>query len=660
MKAKKKQIIAVNKKKQISKRTGSSPVSEKKYKDLVENALMGIYETNLTGEILFINQAFLQILEYNSLAELYEHNAYDFYPRKEDRNELINKLNSNRMLLNKEINFVTKNGKLISVIGNIFLNEDIITGIVMDNTELKKAQLLINKKNTEFENYFNNSLDLFCIADLDCSFKRLNRNWNIVLGYDTKDMIGKKMLEYTHADDLNVTIKSIEFLIKHGKTEGFINKIRAIDGSYKYIEWKASLFDNKIYASARDITESKIIQKELVMAKESAETSNKLKDAFIANISHEIRTPLNGIVGMTELLQESFSGLIGNKEKEYFQAINQASSRIVKTIDMILNYSRIQAGDLPVNVVNIDLQNTIENILHSYKPIAENKSVNLIFECNCRDTEIATDLYCLTEAILSIVDNSVKFTNEGFVKIYLQRDINDILRLDIQDTGIGISKEYLNCIYEPYSQEEIGYSRSYEGIGLGLSLVKKFLTIIDAKLEVVSEKNKGTTFSIIFANSKNKGYKSDSVKMFNNSKSDFMHRKEKNDSIIKHNNIPKILIIEDDAINQLYTRNILKNEFLTDIAFNAGAALNKLKEDKFDLILMDISLKGDKNGLDLTKMLKNISEYKNIPIIAVTGFTFEEDKNNCFNAGCNDFLAKPFTAVELLKIIEKNLLQHIT
>lgn len=658
MKPKNKHIITANEERNIKKLTGNNSVSEKKYKDLVENALMGIYETKITGDVIFVNEAFRKILEFNSINDVYEHNAYDFYPNREDREALLKSIKSKKVLLNREMNILTKKGNIISVIGNIYLNEDIITGIIMDNTELKKAQILINKKNTEFENYFNNSLDLFCIADTECSFEKLNKNWEKVLGYSFNDLIGRTILDYTHPDDFIDTNKNIDNLKKQGKANGFINRIRALDGSYKYIEWKASLLDNKIYASARDITESKIIQKELIMAKESAETSIKLKDAFIANISHEIRTPLNGILGMTELIQKSFSGLIGNKEKEYFHAINQASHRIVKTIDMILNYSRLQAGDFPVNVVKINLQDIIENIIRLYKPVADNKSIDLIFECKCSKTEIMADLYCLTEAISNIIDNSLKYTKEGSVRIILYEDYENNLRLDIIDTGIGISKEYLNLIFEPYSQEEIGYSRSYEGIGLGLSLVKKYISIIKAKIQVVSEKNEGTVFAIVFNNSQHSESKNNSVRMLNQSNSDFVKGKLKDkNKVNQDSSCPEILIVEDDAINQLYIRNILKNGFNTTIAFNAGAALNKLKHNKFDLILMDVSLKGDMNGLELTKMLKDIPEYQKVPIIAVTGFTFEEDKRNCFDAGCNDFLAKPFTATELMNIIDKNLLQ---
>jgi CheY-like chemotaxis protein len=243
-------------------------------------------------------------------------------------------------------------------------------------------------------------------------------------------------------------------------------------------------------------------------------------------------------------------------------------------------------------------------------------------------------------AISNLIDNAIKYTDIGFISVILHKEINDDIILDVTDTGVGISEESLENIFEPYHQEQMGYGRAYEGIGLGLSLAKKVLELNDAKIIVKSKKGKGTTFSINFG----KGVQS----------VDEMHETD-----IKVNIPPPkegtvkyvVLLVEDDIMNQATIKRFLGIKYTTLMTNSSDEALEILHKNKVDLILMDISIMGHQNGLELTKDLKASKEFSNIPVIAITAHAFEKDKQNVLEAGCDSYLAKPFTKESLLEMV---------
>ncbi|MDP3684921.1 MAG: response regulator, partial [Ignavibacteria bacterium] len=212
--------------------------------------------------------------------------------------------------------------------------------------------------------------------------------------------------------------------------------------------------------------------------------------------------------------------------------------------------------------------------------------------------------------------------------------------LEVKDSGIGMSDEYLQHLFEPYRQEEMGYGRSYDGLGLGLSMAKKFLDLNNARVSVVSKKREGTTFTVTFAKA----------------------MKSKGETPVREKIITKVepknggekrlaLLVEDDIINQVTIKKFLQNGYNTLMTGYSDEALTILKKNKVDIILMDISIGGSKNGLELTKELKASKEYHHIPIIAVTAHAFNKDRQNALAAGCDDYLSKPFSKASLLEMI---------
>ncbi len=517
--------------------------------------------------------------------------------------------------------------------------------IIKEKDETEKA---LKESDTKFKEFAEQLTDVIFISDYNGIITYISPSSEKVFGFHPNEMIDKIFTVFISDTQKGIALNSFNSLISTGiPTQNLILIMKRKDGSEFYSELNSSLIikDQQINGTIgviRDITERKQWETELLDSKEKAELSNKLKDAFIANMSHEIRTPLNGILGMTSLIEEAFLKYTTPLEERFFQTIQQSSKRLLRSIDMIINLSRIQIGEFPIVQKNIDLYLIISDLINEYKNIAEKKSLSLIFDNNCEKTIVYIDEYCIILSLSNLIDNALKFTNTGEVRIKLYME-NGKIKIDVSDTGIGISPNYISEIFKPYSQEESGYSRSYEGMGLGLSLSKKILEINNASISVSSIKNQGSTFTIVFNNV-----------LANNNKEEKMQIIDNKDHI---NSKLRILYVEDDITSQELVEMILKKFHEIKYVISGEEALELLKTNQFDLILMDISLKGGINGLQLTKMLRNNPLYNKIPIIAVTAHAFENDRIASIEAGCNDYISKPVRKNDLLAIINKNFIK---
>jgi signal transduction histidine kinase len=239
---------------------------------------------------------------------------------------------------------------------------------------------------------------------------------------------------------------------------------------------------------------------ELKTAKETAEKSDKLKGEFLAQMSHEIRTPINGLVGYLSLIKEDCEGKLSPHLGNCFYFMDSSAKRIIRTVDEILNMSELQTGNYKANFQRIDIYPLVKKIYLDYSQIVEQKKIIFTFDNNCSDTMLICDEYSVNQIIYHLVDNAIKFTEHGNVKMVLARNEAGKLIFNIEDTGIGISEKFLKEVFEPFLQEDQGYSRKYEGNGLGLALVNKFCKLNEASFKISSQKGNGTTCTVIFNN----------------------------------------------------------------------------------------------------------------------------------------------------------------
>lgn len=251
-----------------------------------------------------------------------------------------------------------------------------------------------------------------------------------------------------------------------------------------------------IVAIVTDITSREQAAKAIMAAKENAEKANKLKSEFLAGMSHEIRTPINTILNFTSLIKNDLGDDISDDIKESFSMIDSGSQRLIRTIDSILNMSQLQSGSYDLNLQEFDIINDVLSVvMGELKTAAKNKNLQFDLIVNTAETMIYADKYTVSQLFVNLIDNAIKYTRKGFVNVRVSS--NDIYVItEVIDSGIGISKEFLPKLFDPFLQEEMGYSRSFEGTGLGLSLVKNYVELNSGKIEVKSEKGVGSTFII--------------------------------------------------------------------------------------------------------------------------------------------------------------------
>ncbi len=247
------------------------------------------------------------------------------------------------------------------------------------------------------------------------------------------------------------------------------------------------------------VIERKRYQQELIEAKRKAEESERVKTNFLSQMSHEVRTPLNSILSFTSLIREEIKDKIDPELQSYFSMVERGGNRLIRTFELILNVSGIQKGEYKPEFSNVFLiEDVIQPLIERLQKRAANKGIELNLIKQTSSPFVNCDFSSMNQIIIHLVENAIKFTTEGKVDVIVRKNSNNCLQIDVKDTGIGISDEFLPKIFEDFSQEETGYTRSFEGNGLGLSLVKAFADINKVKLKVKSKKNKGSTFSIIF------------------------------------------------------------------------------------------------------------------------------------------------------------------
>lgn len=247
------------------------------------------------------------------------------------------------------------------------------------------------------------------------------------------------------------------------------------------------------------VIERNMFEKALIDAKEEAEKANRVKSDFLAQISHEIRTPINSILSFSSLLRSELEDLVSEELKESFELIDRGGKRLIRTVDLLLNVAQAQSGKRKIHPCEVDLQVDILNpIVVQLKYMAEEKGLSIDLICSSQYTVAVCDAYTVNQIFINLIDNAIKYSFEGRIVVQIFNNQYGQLQVDIRDNGIGIAEDYLPNMFEIFTQEETGYTRRFEGNGLGLALVKEYANLNNIKIEVKSQKGKGSTFSVIF------------------------------------------------------------------------------------------------------------------------------------------------------------------
>lgn len=382
--------------------------------------------------------------------------------------------------------------------------KDKIAELNFEINQRKKAEVSLQKSEEQFRLVFQNAPIGIVIISTEGKIISVNRSFCDTIGFERDEIIGipikylfeqndlegfsddafdlngnpvadintEKMLLKKEGKEIHVIVKSVSVLDENGKVKHYVMQLL-------------------------DISEIKRVQRELVDALNKAEESDKLKSAFLAQMSHEIRTPLNVILTSIPLIADEISS---NDEdlKIILDSVKSAGKRLQRTIDMILSMSSVQSGNYKATFEKFDIIPDLKNMVKEFKSLSDDKGLTLKFNHSDKEAFITADRYTVNQVFQNLINNAIKYTLKGYVEVYVKNLKNEKVKIEIRDSGIGMSEDYIQKMFTPFSQEDTGYKREFEGNGLGLALVKKYIELNRAEINVESEKNIGSVFSVVF------------------------------------------------------------------------------------------------------------------------------------------------------------------
>jgi PAS domain S-box-containing protein len=629
--------------------------SEEKYSKAFLTSPYAITITSAeNGKFIEVNNAFTSFSGFTE-EEVINNSAVELnmWVDKEEQKWVISSLLEGRDVVGKEFFFKRKNGEIITALFYAKIihikNKFHILSIINDITERKQiAEKLQNSESFLKETQVIANLGTYLmdittgkwvssevldkIFGIDSDFDKSVEGWasiihpewqNIMTDYFNQEVIGNKI-------KFN---KEYKIIRQNDKAERWVYGI----GNLKFNDNNQPI---TMVGTIQDITERKLVELELIKAKEQAEESDRLKSTFLANMSHEIRTPMNGILGFTELLKEP--NLTVEKQQDFIQTIQISGSRMLNTINSIVDMSKIDSGLMKVDIKETNINAKIEFIYKFFKPEVEIKGLQFLIKNSLPTNEaiINTDNEKFYAILTNLVKNAIKFTYEGSIEFGYEKKRN-YLEFFVKDTGVGISQNQKELIFERFRQGSESINRKYEGSGLGLSICKSYVEMLSGKIWVESEEGKGSTFYFTIPYIAVSEEKTPIINVVS----------EKNEEVeIKK---LKILVADDDEISYILLNRGLKkiNYDIFDAKTGVEAVEACRNNPDLDLILMDIKMPV-MDGYEATRQIRQFN--KDVIIIAQTAYALAGESEKAIDAGCNDYISKPINMTALFELIKKH------
>ncbi|MGB5980314.1 MAG: PAS domain S-box protein, partial [Cyclobacteriaceae bacterium] len=525
-----------------------------------------------------------------------------------------------------------------------------ISGIGHDITENKRSELALQESEEKFRNIFESFQDIYFRCRITGEVEMVSPSVKDVMLYDPERVIGRNVTNYylynKKTKDLirqlikQTSVRNFEAstIRQDGKILQFICNVRFIYGPDRR--------PVAIEGVARDITRLKKTNNELERAKEMAEKSLRVKELFLANMSHEIRTPMNGIIGMIDLLD---STQLSNEQKGYIGTIKKSSQTLLNILNDILDLSKIEAGKMQLRNKPVKLKAVLEKLYALFRQQALSQDVNLLYHI-APDLPpfILVDETRLLQILSNLTSNAIKFTpHSGSVNINLKleekKGSNFRIKIEVQDSGIGISPEDQKKLFSSFSQVDNSSTKSFGGTGLGLSISKELCRLMGGDIGVYSTPGFGSTFWFTFMTRETDPVAAEAI----------MELEEKSAFEKKLDGDPLILLVDDNPVNRKVASEILKKAGCNvDLAIDGEESIGKVQEKQYDLVLMDIQMP-HMDGVTATRMIKALPMKSYPPIIAMTAYAMREDKDRFISAGMDDYIAKPVKAPVLIAKVQE-------
>ncbi len=630
-----------------------------KYTDLYDFAPTGYFTLNTEDEIIDLNLAGAGLLGKTRSQLRNKHFAlYVSHETKPDFHLFIEKTYNSTTTQSCEIALLTETEWLIYVYLTGIITENgqhcLLTAIDISARKQAEKETLLAKQKIEIsENRFKLAVAAGLLGIWDWDVVNNEMIWDdrmFELYGITKDVFPNNIDAWTnglHPDDKQLALDECNAALSGHKDFNTTFRVIHPDGKVLHIRANGLVIRNndgiplRMLGINKDITESKLLQEQLIVAKEKAEESDRLKTAFLHNMSHEIRTPMNAISGFSQLLMRDY----GQEEKlaKYIKIIDEGSNDLLHIIDDILDISRLDSGQLSFKMAECDLSVLFEEITSQFSEYQQrvNKthiSFSMKTLCGNKNPIIITDKRKLKQIFVNLITNAFKFTNQGSIEGGCKLE-NNTLMFFVSDTGIGIPADKQNFVFERFAQLKQDKTQTIPGTGLGLSITKGLLRLLGGEIYLESVPDKGSTFSFTIPGKlkytlPKKSFDSEEQTVFQFSGK-------------------TILIVEDELNSAKYLKALLQNTgAIILMADNGKDAISLAKNQPVDLVLLDIQLP-DMDGYETLKQIRQ--QKPDCKIIAQTAFATMGDKQKAFESGFNDYISKPIMANLLFQMINKHL-----
>lgn len=756
--------------------------SEIRFRTIFEKASIGMAFADVEGNLLQTNDSLAHFLEY-SAAELSNVNFAelthaDDLPTEVELIEAILKGRRDDYRLEKR--YITKSGRVVwgDLTVTVLRDEQgqavNFVAMIIDISARKESE-------AEYRTILETTQDGFVLCDSQGRFINVNDAYCRLIGYERDELLNMSITDIEAIESSEETQQHLDTIFKNG-ADRFETKHRHKDGRLWDIEVSVnylSVGGGRLVVFLRDISVRKETEAALIEAKQSAEAANRAKSAFLANMSHEIRTPMNAILGLTQLVLETE---LNARQKDFLQKVQASSKALLSILNDILDYSKIEAGRLEIERVPFRVESVLTSVADLFAAHIEQKGLELFFEIDSAlNRELIGDPLRLTQVLNNLVGNAIKFTQEGEVHIKVeaieQSEDSLLLQFSVRDTGIGLSEEKSEQLFQPFTQADSSITRQYGGSGLGLAICSKIVILMGGVIHAAGVEGEGAVFTftvrvgagpdapenldlsrigaqrvlvvddqhtsrsileclltewgvtcetagsgedalrrIYRAEQKNCPFSTVLLdwRMPGMSGAEVAERLEQDcrkgllkhpltvimitaydkaqllaqadrihfdkiltkpvtpsvlhETLVRHAVIPqpedkafgairldgiKILVVEDNALNQEVVVEILQNRGASvTLAENGRVALDKLEREIFDMVLMDLQMP-EMDGYEATRRIKAIPDYRALPVVVMSAAVMPEERARCRFAGADDFVAKPVDPNDLERVLVK-------
>lgn len=526
-----------------------------------------------------------------------------------------------------------------------------VSGIARNITEKKNALINLQKSENKFRNTIESFIDIYYRTDLAGNVIMISPSVFAHTGYTVEEVIHQKVDKFF--ENAKNSSQDIKALLKTGSITNFEVIVKRKDQTLRQFMLNIRMIkDSKgipieVEGVARDITELMKSAEELKKAKNEAEHSLKIKEQFLANMSHEIRTPMNGIIGMIDVLNET---PLEKNQKDYVQTIKKSSETLLTILNDILDLSKIEAGKMELVYKPFEISETLSNLVALFNQKALEKNNQLIFDIDSKTPScIEGDQIRLLQILSNLTSNAIKFTRDGVVRVKVTSvplaSNEHLVKFEIIDSGIGISDENQKKLFSSFQQLDISTKKSFGGTGLGLVISKELCRQMGGEIGLISNPNEGSNFW--FTIKAKQAIKADVTA------SEYAENEISFNNYFK-NYSPKILLVDDNAVNRKVASEILKKaNCIVESADSGQKAIDIFTQNQaFDVILMDIQMP-EMDGIETTQILKEKFGSQLPKVVAMTAYSMQHDRENFISKGMDDYISKPIRANLLIKKVEE-------